>query len=188
MHELIWDWPRRLLTMDLVVVEGPRQREGPRASGVVVIDRLSVLCFAGTYSLALLAELARFVVQGSIRWYLAASLMALGWLVQTAFLANVAIQEPRRYLFTTRVRVGHVALVDRGSDRAVPDGSRSPKPSLWGFSCYRSCWGWYVAGACSHRVNPTGSIGVGRSSSGVSCMGFSCSAGRFSRAWRFLPD
>jgi ABC-type uncharacterized transport system permease subunit len=65
-----------------------------------VIDRLSVLCFAGTYSLALLAELARFVVQGSIRWYLAASLMALGWLVQTAFLANVAFKNPVG-LFTT---------------------------------------------------------------------------------------
>jgi ABC-type transport system involved in cytochrome c biogenesis permease subunit len=59
-----------------------------------VIDRLSVLCFAGTYGLALLAELARFVVRSSVRWYLAASLMALGWLVQTAFLANLALKNP----------------------------------------------------------------------------------------------
>jgi ABC-type uncharacterized transport system permease subunit len=57
-----------------------------------VIDRLSVLCFAGTYGLALLAELARFVVRSSVRWYLTASLMALGWLVQTAFLANLALK------------------------------------------------------------------------------------------------
>ena len=59
-----------------------------------MIDRLSVLCFAGTYGLALLAELARFVVRGAVRWYLAAALMALGWLVQTAFLANVALKNP----------------------------------------------------------------------------------------------
>jgi ABC-type uncharacterized transport system permease subunit len=59
-----------------------------------VLDRLSVLCFAGTYGLALLAELARFVSKSAIRWYLAAGLMALGWLVQTAFLANLALKNP----------------------------------------------------------------------------------------------
>jgi ABC-type transport system involved in cytochrome c biogenesis permease subunit len=59
-----------------------------------VFDRLSVLCFAGTYGLALLAEMARFVVRSSVRWYLAAGLMALGWLVQTAFLANLAFKNP----------------------------------------------------------------------------------------------
>jgi ABC-type uncharacterized transport system permease subunit len=59
-----------------------------------VLNRLSILCFAGTYSLALLAELARFFVRNSVRWYVAASLMALGWLVQTAFLANLAFKNP----------------------------------------------------------------------------------------------
>jgi ABC-type transport system involved in cytochrome c biogenesis permease subunit len=59
-----------------------------------VIDRLSVLCFAGTYGLALVAELARFFVRSSLRWYVAAGLMALGWLVQTAFLANLAFKNP----------------------------------------------------------------------------------------------
>jgi ABC-type transport system involved in cytochrome c biogenesis permease subunit len=59
-----------------------------------VLDRLSVLCFAGTYGLAFLAELARFVVRTPVRWYLAAGLMALGWLVQTAFLANLALKNP----------------------------------------------------------------------------------------------
>ena len=59
-----------------------------------MIDRLSVLCFAGTYGLALLAELARFVVRSAARWYIAAGLMALGWLVQTAFLANLAFKNP----------------------------------------------------------------------------------------------
>jgi ABC-type uncharacterized transport system permease subunit len=65
-----------------------------------VIDRLSVVCFAGTYGLALLAELARFFVRSSLRWYVAAGLMALAWLVQTAFLANVAIKNPMALLTT----------------------------------------------------------------------------------------
>ena len=59
-----------------------------------VIDRLSVLCFAGTYGLALAAELARFVVRGPVRWYLAAGLTTLAWLVQTAYLANLALKRP----------------------------------------------------------------------------------------------
>ena len=59
-----------------------------------MIDRLSVLCFAGTYGLAFLAELARFFVHSKIRWYAAAGLMTLGWLVQTAFLANLALKNP----------------------------------------------------------------------------------------------
>jgi ABC-type uncharacterized transport system permease subunit len=64
------------------------------AGSVDVIDRLSVLCFAGTYGLAFVAELARFFVRSSLRWYAAAGLMALGWLVQTAFLANLAFKNP----------------------------------------------------------------------------------------------
>ena len=34
------------------------------------MDRLTVLCFAGTYGLALVCELARFVVRSPFRWYL----------------------------------------------------------------------------------------------------------------------
>jgi ABC-type transport system involved in cytochrome c biogenesis permease subunit len=64
------------------------------AWSIDVLDRLSVLCFAGTYGLALLAELARFFIHSSIRWYVAAGLMGLGWLVQTAFLANLAFKNP----------------------------------------------------------------------------------------------
>jgi ABC-type transport system involved in cytochrome c biogenesis permease subunit len=56
------------------------------------MDRLSVLCFAGTYGLALAAELARFRVHSVVRWYAAAGLMTLGWLVQTAYLANLALK------------------------------------------------------------------------------------------------
>src|SRR3954453_713697 len=51
--------------------------------------RLEVLCFAGTYGLALLSELARFVTRSAARWYLTVVLTVLGWLVQTAYLANL---------------------------------------------------------------------------------------------------
>lgn len=54
------------------------------------MDRLTVLCFGGTYGLALASELARFVVRGAARWYLTVGLTALAWLVQTAYLGNLA--------------------------------------------------------------------------------------------------
>src|SRR4051812_20930245 len=54
------------------------------------MDRLSVLCFAGTYALALACELSRFLVRAPIRRYAAVGLTALGWLVHTAYLGNRA--------------------------------------------------------------------------------------------------
>jgi ABC-type uncharacterized transport system permease subunit len=65
------------------------------------MDRLKVLCFAGTYGLALLAELSRLVVRSTFRWYLTVALTALGWLVQTAFLVNLAVKESRILPVTT---------------------------------------------------------------------------------------
>lgn len=60
-------------------------------SGVVVdMDRLTVLCFGGTYGLALASELARFAVRSAARWYLTVGLTALAWLVQSIFLLNLA--------------------------------------------------------------------------------------------------
>ena len=58
------------------------------------MDRLKVLCFAGTYGLALVCELARLVVRSPFRWYLTFGLMALGWIVQSVFLANLALKDP----------------------------------------------------------------------------------------------
>jgi ABC-type uncharacterized transport system permease subunit len=55
------------------------------------MERLTVLCFGGTYGLALASELARFVVRGPARWYLTVGLTALGWLVQTVYLGNLAL-------------------------------------------------------------------------------------------------
>src|SRR5262249_55229130 len=55
--------------------------------------RLEVLCFAGTYGLALLSELARFVTRSAVRWYLTVALTLLGWLVQTAYLAGLGLSQ-----------------------------------------------------------------------------------------------
>lgn len=54
------------------------------------MQRLTVLCFVGTYGLALICELARFVVRHAARWYLTVGLTALAWVVQTAYLYNLA--------------------------------------------------------------------------------------------------
>jgi ABC-type transport system involved in cytochrome c biogenesis permease subunit len=56
------------------------------------MDRLSVLCFTGTYVLALVCDLARFVVRAPARWFATVGLLALGWVVHTAFLFNLARQ------------------------------------------------------------------------------------------------
>ena len=53
------------------------------------MERLSILCFAGTYGLALAGDLARFVVRGATRWYATVALTALGWAVHTAFLGHL---------------------------------------------------------------------------------------------------
>lgn len=65
------------------------------------MDRLKILCFAGTYGLALLAELARVVVRSPFRWYLTVGLTALGWLVQTVFLGNLALKSQTMLPVTT---------------------------------------------------------------------------------------
>jgi ABC-type transport system involved in cytochrome c biogenesis permease subunit len=65
------------------------------------MDRLKVLCFAGTYGLALVCELARLVVRNPLRWHLTIGLTALGWLVHTVFLANLAFKDPFIFPVTT---------------------------------------------------------------------------------------
>ncbi len=56
------------------------------------VDRLSVLCFGGTYGLALACDLARVAVKGAARWYATLFLTVVGWAVQTAYLGNLAIR------------------------------------------------------------------------------------------------
>jgi ABC-type uncharacterized transport system permease subunit len=65
-----------------------------------MMDRLSVLCFAGTYGLALAGDLARFAVRGEVRRYAALGLTALGWLVHTAYLGNL-VWTTREFPVTT---------------------------------------------------------------------------------------
>lgn len=55
-----------------------------------MVDRLSILCFAGTYALALVSDLARFLFRARSRWGLTLGLTCLGWLVQTVYLGNWA--------------------------------------------------------------------------------------------------
>jgi ABC-type uncharacterized transport system permease subunit len=72
------------------------------------MDRLKVLCFAGTYGLALLCELARLVVRSPFRWYLTVGLTTLGWLVHTFFLANLALKDVIILPVTTAFESGMV--------------------------------------------------------------------------------
>ena len=100
MTQVVWASLSEHLTIDRVVNEESHLAKGNGHGSIDVLDRLSVLCFAGTYGLALLAELARFVVRSSVRWYITAGLMALGWLVQTVFLANLALKNPLMLIMT----------------------------------------------------------------------------------------
>lgn len=52
------------------------------------MERLSVLCFAGTYALALLSDLARLLFRARVRWIWTVALIALGLIVHTAYLLN----------------------------------------------------------------------------------------------------
>jgi len=67
-------------------------RAAAGSDGVRRVDRLSVLCFGGTYGLALACDLARFAVRGPARWYATLALTTLAWVVQTAYLGNIAIR------------------------------------------------------------------------------------------------
>ncbi len=65
------------------------------------MDRLKILCFAGTYGLALAAELARVVVRSPLRWHVTVGLTFLGWCVQTVYLANLSLASPAFLPITT---------------------------------------------------------------------------------------
>ncbi len=58
------------------------------------MNRLTILCFAGTYALALVSELVRLRGRARAWWHLLPGfLIVIGWLVQAAYLANLAIQK-----------------------------------------------------------------------------------------------
>ncbi len=64
---------------------------GTSVEGCNRMERIQVLCFAGTYALALAAELARGAIQSPWPWRLTVGLTALGWCVQTVYLANLSM-------------------------------------------------------------------------------------------------
>jgi ABC-type uncharacterized transport system permease subunit len=53
-------------------------------------DRLSVLCFAGTYGLALATDLGRVVTRSSARWFAVVGLTTLGLAIHSIFLLGQA--------------------------------------------------------------------------------------------------
>jgi ABC-type transport system involved in cytochrome c biogenesis permease subunit len=58
-----------------------------------MVGRLTVLCFAGTYALALASDLARGVIKPGIRWTATVALTSVGWVVHTAYLARLGYVE-----------------------------------------------------------------------------------------------
>lgn len=53
-----------------------------------MVERISILCFGGTYFLSLLADLARLRWGGRTAWRIVPGLLALGLAVQAIYLAN----------------------------------------------------------------------------------------------------
>jgi ABC-type transport system involved in cytochrome c biogenesis permease subunit len=92
--------------------------------------RLTVLCFAGTYSLALFADLARSLVRARARWSLTVGLTALGWVVHTAYLANIAMQTHELPVATIRESLLVLAWILAAIDLYLV--VRSPTPSAVG--------------------------------------------------------
>jgi len=76
------------------------------------ISRLTILCFAGTYALALASELVRLRGGSKAWWHLLPGLLiGIGWLVQAAYLANLAIQKravPLSSVFESLLLLGWV--------------------------------------------------------------------------------
>ena len=60
-----------------------------------MIDRLSLLCFGGTYALSLIADLSRVRWGGRASWRAVVGFLGLGWLVHAVYLINHGISEGR---------------------------------------------------------------------------------------------
>lgn len=70
-------------------------RIGVQCAILESMERLQVLCFAGTYALALVCDLARMVYRGPARWWAFVGLSALGLTVHTIYLGYHAASEDR---------------------------------------------------------------------------------------------
>jgi ABC-type uncharacterized transport system permease subunit len=120
-----------------------------------LIEKLSVLCFAGTYGLALASDLARFVVRWPGRWYATVGLTVLGWVVQTAYLANLAwppVQTPFQSLI---VLSWVLAAID------IYLLVHSPRTGAAGLFLLPVVLGLQIAAALSPRAGWVGGLGTG---------------------------
>ena len=146
--------------------------------------RLEVLCFAGTYGLALLSELARFVVRSAARWYLTVGLTALGWVVQTAYLANLALVAAQGAGDDGR---SSRCWCCRGSSRLIGLYLmvRSPRPVAVGLFVLPLVLALVLlAGRFASRTAQLGRVAGRDGASGARCTASSCWPGRSARAWR----
>ena len=123
------------------------------------MDRLKVLCFAGTYGLALLCELARFVVRSPVRWYLTVGPDGPGLAGADGLPGQPGAQGADDPAGDHGVRVGDGAVVDRRADRPVPDGPLAPAGRRRACSCCRWCWVWWSRPAGSRPESRTGWMG-----------------------------
>jgi ABC-type uncharacterized transport system permease subunit len=92
--------------------------------------RLTVLCFAGTYGLALFCDTARSIVRAPARWSLTVALTALGWIVHTAYLANIGLHTHQVPVTTVRESLLVLAWILAAIDLYLV--VRSPKTSAVG--------------------------------------------------------
>ena len=137
--------------------------------------RLEVLCFAGTYGLALLSELARFVIRGAVRWYLTVGLTALGWLVQTAYPGQPGWSRTQG-AGDDGVRVAAGAVVDHGLI-GLYLMVRSPQAGGGGAVRAAAGAGPGAPGGHGSRRGRTGPSRGGATASGARCTGSSSGRG-----------
>jgi ABC-type transport system involved in cytochrome c biogenesis permease subunit len=90
------------------------------------LSGLSVLCFAGTYALALVSDLIRLLVRGAGRWHWTVALTGLGWAVHTAYLAHTGWRDGQLPVTTVRESLLVLAWVLAAIDLYLI--VRSPRP------------------------------------------------------------
>lgn len=90
------------------------------------LSGLSVLCFAGTYILALVSDLVRLTARRAGRWPATVLLTGLGWTVHTLYLAHAAWRDGQLPVTTVRESLLALAWVLAAIDLYLI--GRSPRP------------------------------------------------------------
>ena len=94
-----------------------------------MLDRLSVLCFGGTYALSLLADLARLRWSLKFSWRLVQGLLGLGLFVHTVYLMNHGLGEGRFPISTMFDSMMLLAWILAAIDLYFQVGSQKPSAS-----------------------------------------------------------